>query len=145
MYLDPAGAQINQPRLFDAMPSIQRQLRFSIIFRGGIRNFHDEKHVVRLGMARCVEVWTRPQYREIRLRLGVRAEMDRILDTEDDLVCGFQRQKEFQEAFDHRGTETSDRGHLNDLPFDQLDAVVFAENAGPGHLVVFGRCEFPSR
>jgi hypothetical protein len=47
---------------------------------------------------------------------------------------------------DRSGVQLSDRWHVDDLAFDELDAIIGTENAGLGHAeIVFDRKTVPSR
>jgi hypothetical protein len=69
------------------------------------------------------------------LRLGLLVEPHRILDADDGRVANASRQQPGQpaEACEVPGTYG---GHLDDLPFDELDSIVLVEYPGLGHTVV---------
>jgi hypothetical protein len=69
------------------------------------------------------------------LRLGLLVEPHRILDADDGRVANASRQQPGQpaEACEVTGTYG---GHLDDLPFDELDSIVLVEYPGLGRAVV---------
>jgi hypothetical protein len=83
-----------------------------------------------------VEIRTRPQQHQVGLRLRVRIETDWILDLDDRASSDPAVEKAVQ-AGDTGGMAASNRTYLDDFPPNQLDAIVFRQNAGAAHLVVF--------
>ena len=67
---------------------------------------------------------------------------NRILRIDDCLVSE-QRTQPRDQAADTGRVPIANRGHLNDLTIDQLQALVCAEDTGFDHLVIFARGEAP--
>src|SRR2546425_1123112 len=83
----------------------------------------------------AVGVASRLQYGNVRLRLGAWAETYRVLHAEQYRVPQLPVQESDQSL--HSGSMPwSDRAHLDDLPVEQFDAVVFVQNAHLGQAVV---------
>jgi hypothetical protein len=66
----------------------------------------------------------------------VRTESERVLDPHDDLLPGAPGEEAIQ-PIHHAGVSASDGAHGDEFSFDELHAVVFGEDAGLGHAVVF--------
>jgi hypothetical protein len=80
---------------------------------------------------------------DIRLGLGVLAEDDGVLHPHDG-ATGQTRGQELVEVAGERHVAAADGRHLDDLAPDQLDPVVFAEDARLGHPIVLRPAEAPS-
>ena len=75
---------------------------------------------------------------------GVGRENDRALDGDERSLAKPQRE-ESSEVHDEGDVATPDGRHLDDLALDQLDPVVFAEDADLGYPIVFLAAEASSR
>jgi hypothetical protein len=87
------------------------------------------------GVCVAVLVLARPAHGDIRLWFPQVVQHDRVLDPDDDPLaegCGQEPVQGLHAAAVCR----ADRRHLDDLPAEQLDPVVFGEDAGLGHPVV---------
>ena len=72
-----------------------------------------------------------PQQGEIRLRFRGIVQHDRVLHAHRGLARGRQDQQ-FGQCIDRECMAWPDRRHVNQLPFQQLDAIVLAQNPGLG-------------
>jgi hypothetical protein len=77
-----------------------------------------------------------PEQDDVRLRLRIRQDRQRILRPEGCTAAQPTKQKLIQ-ACDAGGVGDADRRHLDDLPPDELDPVVLIEDSGLAHPVVF--------
>ena len=76
-----------------------------------------------------------PQQGEIGLGFRSIVQHDRILHTHHGLAHGRHNQQLGQRV-DCQRVAWPDRGHVNQLPFQQFDAVVLTEHAGLGQAVI---------
>jgi hypothetical protein len=86
-----------------------------------------------------IEVIPRFEQGDIGPRLGKAVQCEWVLDRYDRSIRGTSRQS-VPNALDGSAVETPYRWHVDDLSFDELDAVVLTENAGLAHaFVVYDR------
>lgn len=78
--------QIDNPYLGNAGGGVERQLDFLVFVEAGIGDFDEEVDVLRLRMSLSIIIFPKIQNSQVRLRLGVLAERNRVLDTDSVLV-----------------------------------------------------------
>ena len=81
-------------------------------------------------------VGARAQEHQVRLRLVVGVEAQRVPDSDDRHVVGDRAHEEAGEEVSRAGVRAADRGHVDDLPLDQLDTILGPQDSGLGHAVV---------
>src|SRR5438128_1058621 len=91
-------------------------------------------------MRSCVEVGSWYDENEVGLRLRVLVEPHRVLDADDCGVDDLAAEQPIQPIYTGC-VPTTNRGHLDDLPFNQFDAVVLRKDPRGSHLVVFPNVE----
>lgn len=129
------------------MSSVQARLAPEFVLDRAVGNLDHQQDVRGRGMGRSVgalALRVRPQNGQIRLGLGSVAEPNRVLDADLSRVLE-ALDEEARELIDLVGMEGTNRGHLDDLPLDQLDPIVLAQDAGFGHSVVLVDGEQPLR
>jgi hypothetical protein len=84
------------------------------------------------------------QHGDIGLRLAEVVQMNRILNANSGSLTDPHNQKRVQRIHT-RGVLTSYRTHLDDLPFDQLDAIIFSQYPGFYHAPVLSDVEMSAR
>jgi hypothetical protein len=83
-------------------------------------------------MARCVEIGSQPQDRDVGLRLAGVVERERVLHPHDGQLTETLAETR-GEAGHERCMQAADGGHVDDLSGDQFDPVVRRENSGLTH------------
>lgn len=78
---------------------------------------------------------TRPQDREIRLRLRVPVQPHRVADRHDGTITNGQNQQA-SESIAGGGMLAADRTHRDQLPLDQLDPGGLGQNPRLAHAVI---------
>ena len=78
--------QIDDPYFRDVGGSVERQLHFLVFVKAGVGDFDEEVDVLRLRMSLSIIIFPKIQNGQVRLRLGVLAEQNRVLDTDSVLV-----------------------------------------------------------
>jgi len=141
---NPRLFEVDQPDLGDARPGVERNLDQTIDAQGGVGNFHEEQDVLGGRAAGGVEVGAGAQQDEIRLGLRAFVEPHRILRADLGMMSQSLRKKGYQ-AFHRRGVPRANWAHLDDLAVEELHAVVFTENPGLPHTLIFVDRKTPSR
>src|SRR3989442_14089200 len=83
-----------------------------------------------------VKVLARLEQRDIRLRLREVIDSNRFLNAHNRNVAKLAIEKGTESIY-CSAVSAANRAHLNDLTFDQLDAVVFGKKTDFGHSVKF--------
>src|SRR5579875_3092912 len=139
-----AAVQVNQPDLWDGVAGIERQLDRAIDLAGALGNLHQQEDVGRPGVPSRVEVCPRDQEHQVRLGLVLLVKLKRVLDTHLRIAPKGANEKVGQ-AYDAGGVAASDGGHLDDLPGDELEAVILGEDASLDHLLELPNGEAAAR
>ncbi len=137
---DRSVHQIHDPVFGHVAARIQIGLEASVVGQGRLRDLDGEQDIVRRGGGSTVEVGTRLEQHEIRLRFGMRVEPDGQLHLDDRGFADPQREQPIEPVHD-ADMRRADRAHRQHLAVDELDAVVLAEDAGAPHRLVFVRSE----
>src|SRR5207244_8810185 len=109
--------------------SVNPRFHVAVVRKRGLGNLDDEENVGRPGKTRGVEIWLRPQQDDIGLRLTELVEPHGPLHLHDSVVANSCDQRT-SGAIHSRVVTRSDWSHGDDLAIDELDAVVFGEDAG---------------
>lgn len=118
------------------MPGMERELGTTVVGQRAIGDFDQEEHVGGGGMARLVEIGSWPQQHEVGLRFAVQTEPEWPLHTGDHLPAGGEPTDEAGEPVDLAAMRRAYGDQVDDLPLDQLDAVLARQDPGLGHPVV---------
>jgi len=130
-----ASSEIHEPHFGDARRRVQRHFDVTIVLEGSVRDLDHEQDVLRLGVGRAIGVCARHQQSHVGLGLGVFPEPDWVLHRDERATCDEAGQQAGQRP-DAARMSRPDRAHLDDLPVEQLHAVVLMEHARPAHPVV---------
>src|SRR2546426_12738518 len=76
---------MHEPSLGDAGARVQGDLHLAVVVGRRVRDLDQEQDVSRLGVPATVEVRSGSRQANVRLRLGVAAQTDRVLDPQDRL------------------------------------------------------------
>lgn len=132
--------RISQPNFGDARPRIKRQLDLSIIFDGRVRHFDNQQHIRSCRMASGIKIISCSKEGEVWLRRRELINVNRVLDADNHLLPDRPIQKSI-ETFDACRMSAPDGTHLDDLTFDQLHAIIFGQDAGLSHALIFVNIE----
>ncbi len=138
--LDRLAFEIDDPEFGDCCARVEASLDTSIIIERRLGHLDNQQHIVGAGMRTAVEIRSRRQERDIWLWLGVGWDPRRVL-CPDDCPIADSSHEQARETRHARCMTRADRGHLDDLSVDELDAVVLREDAGLTHAVVFVESE----
>jgi hypothetical protein len=139
----PFRRKVHQPDLGDAEPRVQRKLRFAITVDGGLCHLDEEQDIRRTGVSLRIEILPGPQQSEVRLRLRMLPQSERVLDTHNCSIANELGKQPIQ-PINNSGVTTPDRGHQHDLAIKKLHSIIFREHAGPAHTMEFFHREQPS-
>ena len=87
-------------------------------------------------MTGLIIVGAGPQQHQIGFRFVVSIEAKRVLDAGQDVAVGCRFGEQPSESIGLSGVRAANGIQIDDLPVDQLDAVVAGEDAGLGHFVI---------
>ena len=91
-------------------------------------------------MGSGIKISTRSEQHDVGLELRVLRQTQRVLDVDDGSLAHAAGQETNQAPHAARVAD-SDRHHFHDLPGNELDPIVFAEDASLGHLVILCHAE----
>jgi hypothetical protein len=116
-----------------ANPRVERQLDLAIVVQARVGHFHGKHGVLRLWQCLPVAV-TRLEHREIRLRLTVTGQPDRVPDGDDATVANRQHQHP-RKCIGRGDILAANKRRRDEFPFDKLDAIVLGQQKnGSGRL-----------
>src|SRR6185295_7091053 len=144
MDLEPARVEVDQPRLGNARPGVERKLRPPIVGERAVRDLHQQADVGRLRMAGRVKVRPGREQHHVGLRLGLEPDQEQRISTPHDSPIEEADREQMLDPRDRRRVGAADRRHLDDLALDELDPVVLAEDAGLAHAVILIEREAPA-
>lgn len=133
---DGSGHHVHQPRLGYSGLGVSWDLLHTVIEKGRLGDLDDEKDITGLGVMVGVVVRSAPSDCQVRLRLGVSVQPDRILDPHARLA-GQAADEQLGKAIHDSRMRRANRGHFAYLPVDELDTVVPGEYPGFAHASEF--------
>jgi hypothetical protein len=123
---------------------VEPELGRAVVGQRAVGDLDHQERVLGPGVAFLVRRRTVAQDRQVGLGLGVVGEGDGALHPHGGAIAQACDQ-ELGEVAHERLVATADGRHLDDLALDQLDAIVFAEDAHLDHPVVLRPRETSSR
>src|SRR5437899_3301632 len=140
---DRVPSEIDDPVLADAGLGIEQTLDAPVVAQRRVRDLDEERDVVRSRQpGGSIEVRSMPEQDDVRLRLRIREDRQRILWPEGRTAAQ-PTEQDLGQACDAGGVLDADRRHLDDLPANELDPVVLIEDSGFAHPVVLVHREPP--
>ena len=133
---DDPFIQEDEPDLWDAGAGVKGQFDFPVVVGGGVGHFDQEDDVFRAGMGDGVKVRAVFEQGQVGLRLLFVSQLHRILDADDSPLPRSCRE-EAGKAVNAGGVPAANRTHFDQLPVNEFNPIVFAQDAGLGHPVVF--------
>lgn len=130
--LDGFSREIDQPHFGDAVARIKRYFDSAVVGERSVRHFDQQMNIFRTRVG--VEVTPVRYDGEIRLRFGLALETDRVPHSYDR---GAPLDKKPGQSADGFRVSSFDRRHIDDLSLDEFQSIVFRENSGVSHAVVF--------
>ena len=140
---DDVDVQVDQPVLGNTKTRVEFGLHRAVVADRRLGDLDDQQDIGQARVRRGIEVGARTQQGDIGLGLVEEIEPDGVLRTNDGALAGTRDEVVKEPGDDCRvpGPAT----HLgHHLAVDELDAIVFAQDAGLAHLLVFVRGESPS-
>ena len=117
-----------------------RQLDGAIKLNAAVGNLNEQEHIAGSGVVVPVEVIAPLQEHYVRLGFAEFVESYRVLNGDHSATLQ-DRWERIGEEFDAAGVPVPDWGHNDEISVQQLDSVIFREDTGVGHGVVFGHGE----
>lgn len=137
------AGHINHPVLGNSVARIQIPHDALIHGEGAVTYFDREEHVLSLGVGTAVTTTSAFQEQQVRLWLGMASEIQRMTGSELRSAVEPKYEVLVQNVQDV-GVPAADGRHGDDVPLDQLDAILWRKYAGGGHLVVLLDADTPS-
>src|SRR4051794_10704024 len=134
--LDGTADEVDDPRLGHTVPGVEGELGTSVVGERTVGDLDQQQHVGDSRVARTIEVRARAQEHQVGLRFVAAVEPEGALDTHMHLTVGERARDGAAQEICDAVVLAADRGHVDDLPLDQLDAILGAEYSGRGHVVV---------
>lgn len=136
---NPRFGEVDDPEFLDLVMRVERGLGVDVEGERGPGHFYYELNIVRTRVLVGIKIVTGVQEGNIRLRLVLLIESNGTLDTYDGILHLSGQQ--LIEAIYAGCVAASRRRHGDDLAFDELDAVVLANNTCLGQRVILVNSE----